>query len=140
MNEEFRDLDLKHTHSGRQKIERPYDPPAVKPQVIEKKPKRFRAQRKKPPKANLDSFEGVVETIKEMVSGDGTPTRERLAALKTLCDVRGFKQPKDYSDLRRLSNIELLDAIQTIILPALYSFGIRDKYDEKRGGVAESSD
>lgn len=75
---------------------------------------------------SLDSRQGVIQGFKDIAMGNETKPMEKMRALDKIAELKGFKLDKQIKDLRHVSDDELEELIQNLVLPMLHPYGVRD--------------
>lgn len=73
---------------------------------------------------DLDTRDGVIAKLKEIIKEPATRDQDRLRAIGQLAELQGYVRNLDLSNIKRLSNIELLEKANQA-LDFLESLGVR---------------
>jgi polyhydroxyalkanoate synthesis regulator phasin len=74
---------------------------------------------------DLDTNQGQAEVLKRIINNDDEKTENVLKAISQLGDLTGTKKYGVDGDIKRLSSEELLEAINTVVIPVLNKFRVR---------------
>jgi hypothetical protein len=74
--------------------------------------------------SSLDSLEGLVGRLKSIADDSRSSFSDKIKAIDKIMEVRGLKTLRDMSDLRHVSNEDLVSFVEDIVLTALAPFGV----------------
>jgi hypothetical protein len=76
----------------------------------------LKVESKKPTSVGIDTAEGVKRILCDIIRDDENPAQAKIAAIKELNDLCGWRRPKDAVDIRRLDQDTLLRTISDMLV------------------------